>query len=61
MLVSVIAGLVSYLMGALVIYKYLDVGPAHLWYHILLGRRLNKISVQQLGEARQQDTTMVLE
>lgn len=46
LLASVIAGLVSYLMGALIIYKYMDVGPARLWYDILLGRRLNKISVQ---------------
>lgn len=46
LLVSVIAGVVSYLMGALVIYKYLDVGPAGIWYHILLCRKTNEERIE---------------
>lgn len=47
LLISVIAGLSSYFMCALLIYKYLDIGPAHLWCCILLGQKANAKRVEQ--------------
>lgn len=44
LILSVIAGLSSYLMVALLIYRYLNIGPARLWHHILFGQKRHAIA-----------------